>query len=513
MEKFLGNLLVVIYCRVSTVKQGEGISLELQEGRAREFIARTPELQGYEVVLMVDKESGALEERTKLNEVRELVRQGRVRAVIGYDTDRVVRDSLYVVELARFCLEHGAVLMYSDGTVVITRMDELIQFVKGYTAGEERLRIRDRMMAAKNALAKSGKMPVGFSKGVYGFKNRLPGQKHFEIDEVEAEVVRWMYDNRLQLVPVYRIAILLNEMGIPTKMGCLWEARQVDAILRSETYVGRMYYNKARYEKLPFNKRRVTPRPRSEWDLVEVPRIVDEAVWVAVQGMWKKPQNRKRAGQRCYPLTGVMVCGFCGTGMSGRTHKKRWVYYDCAGSRNMPKRPRFCGAKDIRGVETEEAVLGCIKEVMKDPSGVVADLQEFLGTGGGDLGDEIKRLARDIAKCEGEMRVYAQQNAQGMIEDKMFDDLVGPLNLLLGKRRDEMAALEAQQALRDESAEVAEKIYACFAEYAEQVDALDSADWKPVLKRFGIAVTATHEELLVMGTLDPGLFTIARTLA
>ena len=163
-------------------------------------------------------------------------------------------------------------------------------------------------------------------------------------------------------------------------------------------------------------------------------------------------------------------------------------------------------------METEEAVLGCFKEVVKDPSGVVADLQEFLGTGGGDLGDEIKRLARQIAKFEGEVRGYAQQNARGMIEDKMFDDLVGPLNLLLRKRRDEMAGLEAQQALKDEGAEIAEQIRACFAEYAEQVDALEGAEWKPVLEQFGIKVTATQEELLVMGTLDPGLFTIACTL-
>ena len=346
MAKFLATMLVVIYCRVSTVKQGEGISLEVQEGRAREFIARTPELADCEVVLVVEKESGAFEERTRLDEVREWVRQGRVKAVIGYDTDRVARDPLYAVELGRFCLEHGSVLMYSDGTVVISRMDELIQFVKGYTAADERLRIRDRMMAAKNALAKSGQMPVGFSKGVYGYKDRPRGQKHFEIDEAEEEVVRWMYAKRLELVPVYRIAILLNEMGIPTKMGCLWEARQVDAILRSETYVGRMYYNKFRYEKLAKGKRRVTPRPRSEWDLIEVPPIVEQAVWNKVQELWEKPQHRECAEQRKYPLTGVMVCGSCGTNMSGHTQKKRWVYYHCAGSRNMPKRPRFCYQKD-----------------------------------------------------------------------------------------------------------------------------------------------------------------------
>ena len=514
MAKLMETLLVVIYCRVSTVKQGEGVSLDEQERRGRAFVAAKPDLAGCEVVVMVDKESGAFDERTRLDETRELIRQGRVKAVVAYDTDRVVRDPLYVVEFARFCLEHGAVLMFSDGTTVDNKIEELIQFVKGYSAADELAKIRDRSMNAKMAWAERGRFPVGMSRGLYGYRPRAD-KNGLEIVEEEAEVVRWINKLRLQLVPVYRIAYMLNERGIPTKNGFQWEARQVNSVLRNEAYVGRLYYGKARYEKLAKGKRRVTPKPRSEWKLIEdwAPPILDKSTWNAVQALWKSPQHRKQANCRVYPMTKFMFCGKCGSAMNGRGQKARWFYYHCAGTKDQPKRARICAERAIRAVETEEAVLGCFKEVVKDPSGVVGDFLEYLGTGGGDLGDEIKRLEREIAKCESELRGYSRQNAERMINDKMFNDLAGPLNLLVDKRREEMAALVEQQALRDEGAEIDERMRACFAEYAERIDGLTGEDWKPVLHRFGVKVTATWEGLLVMMTLDPGLFTIEHTLA
>ena len=45
------------------------------------------------------------------------------------------------------------------------------------------------------------------------------------------------------------------------------------------------------------------------------------------------------------------------------------------------------------------------------------------------------------------------------------------------------------------------------------IDGLDAEEWRAVLERFGVKVVANREELLVMATLDPGLFTIGHTLA
>lgn len=506
--------IVVIYVRVSTEQQGRGVSLDVQEGSCRKVIGEKG-LTGYPVHVWVEMETGSYDERPKLEEIRQLIAQGKVRAVAVYDTDRLARDSIQTVMFSRLCMKHGTLLVFGDGSTVETKFDEVIQFLRGFNADVERTRIRDRMMHAKEELAREGIYPVGMGSGMYGYDPKPDGERGVVINEEEAAVVRMIVATRLEGKAVHRIAFMLNEMGIPTKRGNKWESRQVNAILRREAYTGVYGFGKARHVKLHKNKRISTPKPESEWITLYdwFPRIVEPCDHEAVQAMWKKPRAGSRKDQRVYPLSKVLVCGSCGSSMGGRGQKKRWFYYRCSGREDNPKRPRYCYQRDIRALETEAVVMESFSAVVKDPTGVIGEVLEHLSTGGGDLGDEMKRLVREIGKCEAEVRSYAQQLVRGKIEEKIFDDLVGPVNVLLGQRREELAALEAQQELRDEQAEIEEKIRGCFAEYADAIDGMDAEGWKAMLDRFGVRVTAGEKELLVMATLDPGLFTIGHTLA
>ena len=506
--------VVAIYCRVSTDVQGKGVSLKVQEDASRKVLEEKG-LTGYPVLVWVEMETGSYEERPKLEEIRQLIAQGKVKAVAAYDTDRLARDSIQTVMFSRLCMKHGTQLIFGDGSTVETKFDEVIQFLKGFNADMERSRIRDRMMDAKEKLAKEGIYPVGMGSGMYGYDDRLDGERGVVINEEEAAVVRMIVSVRLEGKAVHRIAFMLNELGIRTKRGHKWEARQVNAILRREAYTGVYHYGKARHVKISKNQRISTPKPESEWVRIDnwFPQIIKPSEYKAVQAMWNKPQSRSRERQRIYPLSKVLVCGSCGNSMGGRGQKRRWFYYTCSGKVDQPKRLKCCDEGDIRALETEAAVMESFGAVVKDPSGVIGEMHKHLGTGGGELGEEIKRIKREIAKCEAEWASHARQLSRRRLEQKIYDDLVGLLQVRLGELREELAALEAQQQLRDEGAEIEEKIRGCFAEYADVIDGLDAEEWRAVLERFGVKVVANREELLVMATLDPGLFTIGHTLA
>ena len=514
MPKEVEAQVVVIYCRVSSEVQGKGVSLKVQEDTARKVL-RDKGLTGYPVHVWVEMETGSYDERPKLEEIRQLIAQGTVKAVAVYDTDRLARDSIQTVIFSRLCMKHGTQLIFGDGSTVETKFDEVIQFLKGFNADMERTRIRDRMMDAKEELARGGTCPVGMGSGMYGYDPRPDGGRGVVINEAEAAVVRMIVAMRLEGKAVHRIAFILNEMGIPTKRGNKWDARQVSVILRRKAYTGVYDYGKSRHVKISKNKRTSTPKPQSEWIRIDgwFAPIIEQREYEAVQAMWNKPQTQSRDSQRVYPLSRVLECGSCGSSMGGLSQKRRWFYYRCSGKSDTPKRPRFCDEPAIRALETEAAVMESFAAVVKNPTGLIAELHEHLTTGGGDLGVEMKRLGREIAKFEAEVRSHAQQLGRKKIEQKIFDDLVGPLNVLLGQRRDELAALEAQQKLRDEEAEIEEKIRGCFAEYADAIDGLDAEGWRAMLDRFGVKVTANQTELLVMATLDPRLFTIGHTLA
>ena len=94
-------------------------------------------------------------------------------------------------------------------------------------------------------------------------------------------------------------------------------------MLRRELYVGQRIWNQTKFVKTPGTNRRVArPRPRSEWQVQEVPelRIIGDDLWNRVQRRrdrlkevyaesGRKPVNRGASSP--YLLSGFLVCGSC----------------------------------------------------------------------------------------------------------------------------------------------------------------------------------------------------------
>jgi site-specific DNA recombinase len=75
-----------IYCRVSTDEQTKGYSLATQIEACRQFAAQ----KGYRVTAeFSDDYTGAALDRPELNELRELIANDSLEAVIVYDLDRL----------------------------------------------------------------------------------------------------------------------------------------------------------------------------------------------------------------------------------------------------------------------------------------------------------------------------------------------------------------------------------------------------------------------------------------
>ena len=95
----------------------------------------------------------------------------------------------------------------------------------------------------------------------------------------------------------------------------------------------------------------------------------------------------------------------------------------------------------------------------------------------------------------------------------MFENLIGPINNLEDGYLRELELLEKQQRLNEDVVEVESRIRACFERFAEAVDNLDSDGVRALLRRFKIRIVGTRERMVVMGVVDPRVFTTERTLA
>jgi DNA invertase Pin-like site-specific DNA recombinase len=64
---------------------------------------------------------------------------------------------------------------------------------------------------------------------------------------------------------------------------------------------------------------------------------------------------------RCYPLTGILKCGYCGSNMRGLSWKGKYFYYACG---ERIDHLSACKTRFQRAFETEDRIAGIIREVV-----------------------------------------------------------------------------------------------------------------------------------------------------
>ena len=511
----------VSYTRISTPGQEDGTSLETQI----ESNGRTAASVGVTVLpehVITEVWSGADPGRPGIGAVRRFISSGVVQHVFVSTTDRLARDPWHVVEFIRFCKDHRATLHFADGTPVETVLDEALQYFKGLFGHQEREKIAERTMNGKLSTARAGRMPNGTGRGIIGY-DYDPVTKTRVINEAEAAIVRLMFDMVLGGAFCKGIARHLRKLGLRTKTGAEWHPRTVYNVLRNEAYTGVQWWGKFRTEllksgtdeagkKLP--KRRVTPRPKEEWILLEgfSPRIIEPAVYEAVQRIL---DGRRRGGtQWDYVFTKFFRCRHCGSPVCGATQKVSYPYYRCTGTGGDDQRPKICNIPSFRADFLEPAVWRHICAAVQDPSGIIEDLRRAYGDGGSDVDRRISTLRRQVQKRRHEVATLVVQRTKGLIDQAMLETLVAPINHLLEQYERDLGLLEEQKKLSEGLNQLEERIRACLSKYAEGLDSLDSEGKRRLMNLLNVRLTAgSDRRVLVTGVLDLSLFTIGRTLA
>ena len=198
-----------IYSRLSTQQQGEGTSLDTQEKACCTLAGSL----GYEVnseQICREIWTGADLERPLLTGLRVVAAAGGFDALIVYSPDRLSRDPLHLLILLNEFAECGVQLHFVQGISDTTPEGRLLMYVQGYAAQRERSQIAERSRRGKEAIARSGRLPQGTGKGLYGY-DYDPVKKVRTVNEEQAAIVREMFSKVSQGVSLYRVALMLNE--------------------------------------------------------------------------------------------------------------------------------------------------------------------------------------------------------------------------------------------------------------------------------------------------------------
>lgn len=166
----------------------------------------------------------------------------------------------------------------------------------------------------------------------FGYKM---GENHFIIDEKRAPYVRMIFDDFLNGKSTRSIAVKLNEMGVRTIRGNLFEKRSVEYILSNPTYTGKlrrkMRRNKEKGDKEICLAEKNTENILKNHEMMylknvnemlvqgEHEAIIDEKIFWAAQKRLqelkeKYPQYGREAGRK-HALQGLVKCSNCGASL------------------------------------------------------------------------------------------------------------------------------------------------------------------------------------------------------
>ncbi|EGT4140612.1 resolvase [Clostridium perfringens] len=399
--------LIAIYCRVSTEEQSEnGYSIDEQERLLEEWCKK----MGY-VIYKCYSDRGIsgknIKDRPALKELLSDAKAGKFDMVISWKINRVSRKLEDVLKIVNLLEKNNITFKsYSEPFETDTPAGRM-QFQMMALIGEfERGTIAQNVKMGMIAKAKSGNWCGGRVLGYDLVPNNSPeeekkGKNKLEINEKEAEIVRFIFNEYSKGKGYKAITNQINKLGYKTKKGNNFSVGSIRDILTNPVYIGEIRYN-VRQNWSEKRRRNINPNPIRVKGKHEA--IIDRELWDKVQLILESKKGKpSRIYDGEYPLTGILRCPKCGAGMviSRTTNtladgtKKRIAYYCCGNWKN--KGTSVCNSNTIRVDKANEYVFKKIEELVSNEAMIKA-VVENINKERKDKVKPAKRLLGDIDK-------------------------------------------------------------------------------------------------------------------
>ncbi len=216
------------YVRVSTEEQARGgISLDMQRAKIEAY-ALLEEMELVEIVEDAGLSGCSIKHRPGLQRVLEMIQQRQVQAVVIYKLDRLARNTLECLEMARL-IDRAKVSLHS----ITERLDTgsaLGRFfftLVASLAEMERGIISERIKAAMGRLKETGRVWSG--NPPYGLQARdgllIP-------DEQERTVINRIWCLRDEGHTIHQIVAILDSEGVRNRRGKQFGKSQIHTIVQ-----------------------------------------------------------------------------------------------------------------------------------------------------------------------------------------------------------------------------------------------------------------------------------------
>jgi DNA invertase Pin-like site-specific DNA recombinase len=469
-----------IYLRLSKEDgdKEESDSISNQRALILDFLKSHPEIRLHKIKID-DGRSGVDFNRPAFIEMIDDIKEGLVNTVICKDFSRFGRN---YIESGKYIQ-----VLFPRSGVRFIAVNENYDSIKqqGYTnniivpfknllndhyCADISMKVRSHLEVKR----KKGDFVGAFA--VYGYTKDEHDHNKLVIDDFAAEVVRDIFNWKIEGMSAQGIAERLNHNGILSPLEynrflgmrynttfkvnttAVWQSTTVKRILTNAIYIGTLEQGKR--TKPNYKVRKCVELPQEQWICLENAHepIIERRIFDLVQELLKQDTRLVEKGGSVFPLSGIIVCGDCGGAMVRKTNTKngvRYPYYVCAKHRADTS---VCSTHIISATDVEKAVLAALKahtSAVLDVERTLAEVESMAYRQ-----DGVRRLTARLEAKQEEIRKYNELRLslyesfhQGVISQKDFvtfkstyDDKITDAEAAAQQLQDDIETMAAGEA-------------------------------------------------------------------
>lgn len=436
------RLKVAAYCRVSTDREEQESSYDVQVAHYQEYISSRQDWELAGIYADDGISATNTKKREQFNKMIDDCMSGRIDMVLTKSISRFARNTVDCLKIIRQLKEKRIPVMFEKENInTLDAKGEVLLTIMASLAQQESESLSKNITMGLQFRYQQGYVMVNHNRFL-GYTRQEKNGVLVVVPE-EAEIVRRIYREFLEGKSLLRIARALTHEGVRNGAGnTKWWESNVQQILTNEKYMGDALLQKT-YTADILDKVRKKNLGEMPQYYVEGSQeaIVSKKMFAMVQqemarrsALMHNPNGRKRVYSSRYALSGIVFCGECGElyrRITWYIKGKRSIVWRCEA--RLERRGNGCNARTVHEEELFSAVVVAIDKVFQLKDDFFDAFEENIKVSL-DKPSDCNRESR-VKQIDSELEELQAQVVKLALARKDFTDLAARIQQLREERQ------------------------------------------------------------------------------
>lgn len=381
LRNIIKEFNVGIYIRLS--KEDDNLGESESIGNQKILLTKYIKEKGYNLVdiYIDDGYTGTNFNRPSFQRLLKDIEDKKINMVITKDLSRLSRDYIGTGEYVEKWFPAHNVRYVALTDNIDTFLDNSNNDIAPFKAILNDMYAKDlskKIRTALHTMQCEGKWVGGCPP--FGYKVDSNNKNHLVIAEIEAPIVKRIFDMFASGIRINKIRDTFNNENVPTfsttrnrnftrngnngNIYGYWCNTTIKKILQNRLYTGDMIQN--RRSRLSYKYRKIICNPKENWIIVENTHepIIDKKTFNKVQSLLPK-QHQRNDKKELFLLDGLLKCADCGHNIGIRARRANGKSTTvCNYYRKYNKDFRLCTAHGFDYDTLEQGIVGQIKKII-----------------------------------------------------------------------------------------------------------------------------------------------------